>query len=320
MAGKILSSSGVPLRPVGTPDVVTSHNAKLPQIDDTLGPAELAELDFVPLGHYMIGEAIAPDSISEGGIHTPYGTGDKPMYRLLRLGQRSAYPAEYAHLAKGDVIFDRSVEQFELIQNFPRLPKGDVRRLMILRLMAAEGVWEGYRWNDLLPETEDPPLSPDRRLSFNMQDFEKTYVDAVRARMMQPSDLDALDLKPIGANLIIEHAPPKNITGSIVTPDNAMPLYRILRVPTDKTSFPVHMRFLEPGDFVMISMLDRRSEIPHTVPPSPNSDKRRLYLTNVGGIVGWYPSLSWRFREEAEKNTEQCCKIEDVTACYESHT
>jgi hypothetical protein len=294
----------------------------LRNVDQTLTQEDMARFDFVPLGHYMLAEPIAPDSISEHGVHTPYGTGDKPMYRVLRSGQRSLYPNEFAEIDPGVVVYDKTTELFSIPHNFPRSDGNRERLLLLLKVFDTLGVWKGYAW----PRTsggdveEGVPLAEGRTLSRDMMDFQENYVEAIETKMLAPEDLGKLDLSPVGPNIIVENAPPKNLTGSILTMDNFMPLYQVLKVPEDMSSFPSNLRFLQQGDMVMISMLNRTSEIPHALRRCDNGEGRRIYLANASTIVGWYPSLSRRHRESVAKVNVlgDAVDVDESTTCSEA--
>jgi hypothetical protein len=275
---------------------------KFSSIEESLGKEDMSKLDLVPMGPYMIAETLNPAFISEGGIHMPFGVGDFPLYRILRMGQKKVYPNEFARLGKGDIVFDKSESLFEVFHRF----NGDNRLLVLLNVMNVEAIVSKFRWSEQEPEEDSIPISPDRNMEEPMIDFEPKYVEAVQSKMMMPEDIENIDMKPVGSYIIVENAPVKDISGSVLTTGNAMPLFRVLKVPEDKNSIPEHLRFIEPGDMTLITMLDRRGELPHCVPPGKDGERKRIYLANVGSVIGWYPSLSWRFQKADLEESTTC--------------
>lgn len=285
---------------------------ELPESSDTLTLEDMTNLDFHPLGPYALVEAMRPECVSESGIRTPFGGGDQPVYRILRSASKGMTPASCRSLKRGSIVFSRSDQVVESYHDF-KYPGSEEKRLIaLLDMRTIEAVFRRDEWNDLPPENTALPLCGERKVGSPMRDFEEEYIEAVHTLMLGENDIDEIDMEPIGTYIIIENVPVKNITGSVQTPGNAIPLYRILRMPEDTSNFPDYLRFLEVGDVIKMTSGDRRT-IPHNF-TGPDELPRRLFIAAVGGTVGWYPSLSWRAGAIGENRVHA---ISDKTSCKE---
>jgi len=312
MSKQILDAGG---RSV-TPSANILKRSQVPSPEMNLSSSEITNLDFQPLGNWLLAEPVLPETTTAGGIHT-FNPEDKPFFRVLRFGSAEYRSELLQHAHLGDVLYSSSMTAMRVFHTFPRaiLDPGDPekkvppvieeRKLVMMQYGSFQGVIPGFRW------TEEQAAQATRKVGTPMVDFQTGFIEAVMTQMATAEDAAQIDLIPLSDQIVIERVPPKTKEGSFYMPDvqDFMPFYRILKMPANPQIIAPHLQGLRVGDVVQMNGITEMNSYP-TGLKNADGKERRIFIASSGLITGFYPSLHWDYRPKPANLNDSVTALE----------